>query len=330
MRLTTLFEDASDDTTRFPYRHGPFNSKNDVYRWFKSLLGNKSLYFGKGLQRNILKGHGGGQDAWYGFIRREEDGLFFYGATRYQYDAPTRSVRAELPQAIAQQPLSVREFTDLLRTKTEDEILAIAIERGITKKLGNVIMADSTIPEVLQLELSEYFNLTTEVTAPTAHNTPAPRMLRYDIDPDDFQAAVYDLKDDNAIADTFGITPTAAGSLRRELQLKFAAGRKVKHDRDQIKSLYESGMTDQQIATQLNCSLSTVSAITAPMRQDVILDMYKKRISPIIIADKVNLPLKVVQRIINAYKETINSRPWCKEHKVSYSAAYGCPRCREQ
>ncbi len=330
MELELLVEDESALLSRFPHKHGPFRSKNDVYRWYKRLLGNGSLYFGKGLQRNVLKGGGGGQDAWYGVIQRAEDGVYFYGPRQLPF-TPVQARSSGYDQYEVQpQPISLTEFQKMLADGfDEDTVLATAIERGITKKLGRFVTTSDTLSDILKMEMAEHFDLADD-SEPLPTNASRPRKVgRYGVDTDDFAAAVIDGHTDEDLADMFGIRPAQSKILRMQMNMKFGHGRPRTYDHSEIERLHRDGMSDDDIAVRLGATASTIAHVTAPLRLDAIEDGIKQGKSALAIAAALNMPLKIVQRIINQHHERERDRPWCKVHKISHNSRYGCPHCRE-
>lgn len=294
---------------RFPHRHGPFNSKTDVYHWFNRVT-DAHHYWGSGPQRNILKGHGGTQDAWYGYIERTAQGVFFYCREKL----PFKDYKNDY-ESIAGDPLRLSDIEELQAGGIDpDKILKLAMERGISRPLAKILSDPNSgnykkIDEVLALELTEVFEIPAKVPKATKaaakkDNKPTTTVGdgRYGIETDDFLAAIIDGNKDHALAKIFDIGPSQAREWRAALGFAHKRGRKPTVDRSVIQDLVMQGRTDKEISSELGISMQAVGDVARGMRIDQVQELFKDGHSVLEIVDKLGLPKAVVTRAVNGVK----------------------------
>lgn len=207
MRLSTLyyttileFDSATysgADRDRFPFEHGPFKSQSVMFKWLRGLLGNTSLWRGLGMQSHVIKGGGGGQEAWYGVYERHDDGVHFYGARKYPF---TPSIGRKDRNAI-EYPITVSEMLKWFKEGLTDEVIFEKIEdRGISRKLARYVKnPDSKFPPLLKSLIVEMFGLdkesvraelVEEPSSPPSPASPSTPPASADISPEELQSWV--------------------------------------------------------------------------------------------------------------------------------------------
>jgi hypothetical protein len=300
-----------------------------------------SLYFGSGPQTNILKGHGGGQDAWYGYIRREGGDVYFYGRKKLPFtpEYKTKTGRAE------DHPASLKTIKALEKEGVpEDQIVDMVVERGLTRGLIRVLKNPrlpeyQEIDELVAMELVEKFGIVPykpKVRGQMPEPEPEVETGRYGVHIDDFTASIMGGYSDEKLADEFNITPLQAKSLRLHLGFKAKGGRAREYDYDMIRQLFEKGLRDEEIAAKIEeetgkrPNINTVSNITIPLRVDQIEILHKEGHDPETIAHKLGLNLKGVSRAVNRYEKRRKSMAWCSKHRTAYNEKFGCPKCRNE
>lgn len=340
MKLTELFEEISPEISvanRFPVKHGPFQSKNNIYDWMKRMRGDKghkgSLYFGSGPQKNVLKGGGGGQDAWLGYIKRTPEGVYFFGKEEYPFEPEIGKLQREEP------PIRPTDILGFIKAGTpEDEIIKYTIERGISNGLAR-ILKDPQSPEYQQLSAHDEGLLMMEIGSahniePIEPNIPKPEFRQsmglYGVDMDNFYASVLDGKDDEELANLFNISPNQAQSLRVKIGYKHKPGREREYNYDDIERMFNSGMTDDQIEAQVGASHSTISQITNPLKAQKVEELHRAGKSVDYIADKLGLNAKAVGKYISNYEKRQKTLQYCKKHKIKFNPNFGCPQCKAE